>query len=138
MHGRRRAARFTWVPVVLRFVGLLPPPKTHGRGLYYAGHGAAAFALAVIVILSGYGLTYAGSLGMLPIAQALLATLAACAYVIALRSLIGFWSVPTAERRAEFSDMRASAHGRRILTLSWTVSGFAVVALVVLIVIGRR
>lgn len=99
------AMRATWA---VRKIGLRPPAPGRGRAHYYASHGAIAFGVAVTIIVGWYALSYAGWNWSWPIVRFVAAVMAATAYLIAIRCLAGFWSVPAVERESELSSLETA------------------------------
>ena len=111
---------------VLRIVGLSAP--TWGRAHYFASRGAVALAVAVLTMLAGYGLSTVGAITPGSTTGAVTALTAGASYALSIRCLIGFWSVPSNERRAE-GLLRSTHSERSVLVAGWAAAALGSVAL---------
>jgi len=105
-----------------------PPAIGGGRAHYYAARGSVALGSATVFglvgnAIAGHDVIHAG-----PLVEAGVALVAASAFVISLRCLVGFWSVPARERSQE-SSLPNSSRDRSALMAGWALTTIGSVAL---------
>ena len=103
---------------VLHVVGLSAPPQ--GRAHYFASRAAIALAVAVLTMLAGYGLATLGAISPGSPIRAVVVLISVSSYALSVRCLIGYWSVPSGERRAE--GLLHSSQRERSLLISGSIA----------------
>ena len=111
---------------VLQVMGLSPP--TQGRSLYFASRAAVALAVAVLSMLAGYGLATLGAISPGSSIAAVVAFIGVSSYALSVRCLIGYWSVPSGERKAE-GLLNSTQHQRSVLIAGCAAAALGSIAL---------
>lgn len=110
---------------VLHVIGLSTPAR--GRAHYFASRAAIALAVAVLTMLAGYVLSTLGAITPGGPIGAFVGLAGVSSYALAVHCLIGYWSVPSGERRAE--GLLATHHERSVLIAGLSAAALGSVAL---------
>ena len=110
---------------VLQVIGLSAPAQ--GRAHYFASRAAVALAVAVLTMLTRYGLATLGAISRDSPVGAVVVLIGVSSYALALWCLIGYWSVSSGERRAE--GLLQTHDERTVLTAGWVAAALGSVAL---------